>query len=273
MCKVTICALVVFSIGNLVLAFEGEQFAYANEPYRRSVFSGSDETDFYLNSDKEELQHPQNARKMVMVKRLSGPIVKRANYATAENSWSKYLNKISDLQILPSSEEVDGEASSPNLKMEDSLETSYGYLEELNPVRMNESYSNDMAQKWFPVLLRNANDETARNSAKKDIKPSESSTFRPWRFEDLDESMRKFVDWMVTTLHHARYTYNETESGEAPSVKQKRFDRSEEREYDNPSRCQTCVINIFNNSHIDYLVLSPNNTSSDGKVYIDYNFY
>ncbi|XP_055641115.1 uncharacterized protein LOC129778314 [Toxorhynchites rutilus septentrionalis] len=277
MFKVTICALVAFALVNLVVAFDGEQHTYGNDPYRRSVFSGSDEADFYLNSDKEDeaidlgkFHHPQNARKMFVVKRLSptsAPIVKRANYATAENSWSKYLNKISDMQIMPSSEEVDPEASSLNMKVDDSAEPSYGYLEEVNTVKMNDSYSNDMAQKWFPILMKNANDETPQSNARKDIKPNDKSTFRPWKFEDLDESMRKFVDWMLTTLHQARYKFNETETLEAtPSVKQKRFDRSEEREKDNRENCRPCVINIFNSSHIGYLVLSPNSNSSEDCV-------
>lgn len=119
----------------------------------------------------------------------------------------------------------------------------------------------EIAQKWFPILLRRAIGNMLNNNTKKELnKLVEQLTFRTWKSEDVNGSERKFVDWMLTVPFHAR-KQDELEEDLEQRLLQKRSSCCSCCNQNECPCCQPCVMNIFNNSHIGCVVLR-----SDGKL-------
>nr|XP_019546377.2 uncharacterized protein LOC109416775 [Aedes albopictus] len=253
----TLCGLVI-----IVVVVDSRRLARSKAVVDdRNDSSGSDEAEIFVSHDSEgkavvskQYLHPPPGKNVYMVKRVNAktpaPVTERL-VAVTSKSWTKILNKLGDVHEVESSEEEEAMVAPLDVRLGESNE---GVLsEEVDEVK---SPSDPMviAQKLFPVLLRRAIDNVMQNISKHDVVDlMDELSKRAWI---NSESERRLTNRLLEDSHRGCSRHNDMDVDAGVSSKKKRS-YYPDNSFDNDGNTPPYVVNIFNNSHIGYLVLKP----------------
>ncbi|KAL9697638.1 hypothetical protein quinque_001079 [Culex quinquefasciatus] len=199
MLQVAVRILAVATLVNGVVVLNG-----AGDP-EINLSSGSAEAEIFLSRDEDgmpvvskKMDTPQDGKKVYMIKRLSsmgGPTVKPSD---TKKPWRNLFDRISEVS------EEHGHMNPPlRIIVNDDVEQSEELKDNSDVKSIREQM--EIAQRWFPILLRRAIGNMLNNNTRKELNEIvEQLTFQTWKSEDFNGSEQKFVDWMLTVPFHAR---------------------------------------------------------------------
>ncbi|XP_021706388.1 uncharacterized protein LOC5563632 [Aedes aegypti] len=228
----------------------------------RSDSSGSEEAEIFVSHDNEgkavvskKYLDPPPGKNVYMVKRVTAKptAVTERLVAVTSKSWSKILNKLGDVHEVESSEEEDQMVPPLKVRISDSDEQ---VSDDEEDDAKSPSDPMVIAQRLFPVLLRRAIDNVMQNISKNDVvEMMDDLSKRAWI---NSESERKLMNRLLEDSHRGGLGsyHSERNGNDGSSAKHKRSYYTDNA-FEPESNAPPYVVNIFNNSHIGYLVLKP----------------
>uniref|UniRef100_A0A8D8IJN4 (northern house mosquito) hypothetical protein n=1 Tax=Culex pipiens TaxID=7175 RepID=A0A8D8IJN4_CULPI len=255
MLQVAVRILAVATLVNAVVVLNG-----AGDP-EINLSSGSAEAEIFLSRDgdgvpvvSKKLDTPQDGKKVYMIKRLNPMGVSTVKPSETKKPWRNLFDRISEVS------EEHGHMNPPlRIIVNDDVEQSEELKDKSDVKSIREQM--EIAQRWFPILLRRAIGNMINNNTRKELNELvEQLAFQTWKSEDFNGSEQKFVDWMLTVPFHARKR-SESEEDSVQRLLQKRSSYCSCCNQNERPSCQPCVVNIFNNSHIGCVVVG-----SDSKL-------
>ncbi|XP_062558808.1 uncharacterized protein LOC134223636 [Armigeres subalbatus] len=228
----------------------------------RSASSGSSEAEIFVSHDNngkavvsKKYLDPPPGKNVYMVKRVnSKPIVATEPLVgVTSSSWSKILNQLGDVHEVASSEEEEQLMSPLDIRVRESHEEVLGKVDSEQRTAKSPSDPMVIAQKLFPVLLRRAMENAVQNISQHTRNGLKDELSKTKRNSETNHELEKIMNRL---LGNSQPSVVGTHKGEIDrSLKRRRSYLDKQFYYNN--NIPPYVVNIFNNSHIGYLVVKP----------------